>query len=37
VQTWGYPVRTIGDSEIMLIRVTFMQRQRTVKYPKQEW
>ena len=23
VQTWGYPVRTVGDSEIMLIRVTF--------------
>jgi hypothetical protein len=22
-QTWGYPVRTAGDSEIMLIRVTF--------------
>ncbi|HEX7501862.1 MAG TPA: metallophosphoesterase [Acidobacteriota bacterium] len=23
VQTWGPPVRTVGDSEIMLIRVTF--------------
>jgi predicted MPP superfamily phosphohydrolase len=22
-QTWGYPVRTVGDSEIMLIRVVF--------------
>jgi hypothetical protein len=24
-QTWGYPVRTVGDSEIMLIRVAFRQ------------
>ncbi len=26
VQTWGYPVRTVGDSEIMLIHVTFTHR-----------
>jgi predicted MPP superfamily phosphohydrolase len=25
-QTWGYPVRTAGDSEIMLIRVTFTHK-----------
>jgi predicted MPP superfamily phosphohydrolase len=26
-QTWGPPVRTVGDSEIMLIQVTFAHRQ----------
>jgi predicted MPP superfamily phosphohydrolase len=26
VQTWGPPVRTVGDSEIMLIQVTFAHR-----------
>jgi len=26
VQTWGYPVRTVGDSEIMLIRVALAHR-----------
>jgi predicted MPP superfamily phosphohydrolase len=28
-QTWGFPVRTVGDSEIMLIRVSFTHSQKT--------
>jgi predicted MPP superfamily phosphohydrolase len=31
VQTWGPPVRTVGDSEIMLIQVTFRHDQPPLK------